>query len=90
MPQKLRRPIRIKGGCIYKPLDEEICEGGIAELGIQVLKNKHGFYIGTLWYNEEFNHYIPGTILSTDVWDNREDAELALINNNYKKQNEYK
>lgn len=80
----MERPIVCQDGFSieYRPTAEEVGFGGVATHHLQVLKSAAGYYIGTL-YNDEDGYWYPYSRDSENYYDNREIAEKALINNDY-------
>jgi len=56
---------------------------------IQIIKiggynnDKPIFYVGTLYYDDQIKKWMPNKILSYETWDCREEAEKALMVNDY-------
>jgi hypothetical protein len=75
----MRRPIITVRGVQFKENVIDVGHGGIATTMVQVLKSSFGYYIGRLWFDDEFGQFIPIPAVKRTYWKTREQAEKILI-----------
>jgi hypothetical protein len=75
----MRRPVLTLNGVKFRKNVREVGFGGIGTTLIQVLKNSMGYYIGRLWFDDEFGKFTPIQPLKTVYWKSRYEAEKKLI-----------
>ena len=63
---------------------EEVGFNGIATDNLQVLKSNAGYYIGSLYYDNELKMWLPYMRDSLEYYPHFDVAENALRNQNYK------